>query len=232
VNLFYQPLISEGIHHLDEEESRHCIKVLRKNAGDPIHLTDGKGFFYDAIISKPDFRKCEFAIAKTIPADTRKYTIHIAIAPTKNADRIEWFVEKATEFGIDKITLIECENSERTFLKPDRLRKLAISAMKQSLKATLPEIHALIPFSDFIATSKGNDKFIAYVDSNNPVHLQNAAAANQASVVLIGPEGDFSKNEIKQAIEAGFVKVSLGKSRLRTETAAIAACHILNLVNA
>jgi 16S rRNA (uracil1498-N3)-methyltransferase len=232
VNLFYQPQISEGIHYLDEEESRHCIKVLRKNAGDLIHITDGKGFFYDAVISKPDFRKCEFSIQKTIAAETRGYQIHIAIAPTKNADRIEWFVEKATEFGIDKITLIECENSERTFLKTERLRKLAVSAMKQSLKATLPIIDELISFSTFITGSKENNKFIAYVDSSNPVQLQGVAVKGQASVVLIGPEGDFSVGEVNEAIDAGFIKVSLGKSRLRTETAAIAACHILNLVNA
>lgn len=232
MNLFYQPLISEGIHHLDEEESRHCVKVLRKNSGDRIHLTDGKGFFYDALISKPDFRQCQFSIEKTIPAEARDYTIHIAIAPTKNADRIEWFVEKATEFGIDKITLIECENSERTFLKTERLRKIAVSAMKQSLKATLPVIDDLMPFSDLIASSKEAGKFIAYVDNSNTVHLQHVAARSQASVVLIGPEGDFSQGEVTLALKAGFTKVSLGKSRLRTETAAVAACHILNLINA
>lgn len=232
MNLFYQPLISEGIHHLDEEESRHCVKVLRRNAGDPIHITDGKGFFYDAVISKPDFRKCEFSIQKTIPAEVRDYQIHIAIAPTKNADRTEWFVEKATEIGIDRITLIACENSERTFLKTERLRKLAVSAMKQSLKATLPIIEDLVPFSSLIKSSKENGRFIAFVDSSNPVQLQNVATKGGASVVLIGPEGDFSSAEVTQAIEAGFKKVSLGKSRLRTETAAVAACHILNLVNA
>jgi 16S rRNA (uracil1498-N3)-methyltransferase len=222
----------EGIHHLDEEESRHCIKVLRKNAGDTIHITDGKGFFYDAIISKPDFRKCEFAVTKTLAAADKAYQIHIAIAPTKNADRIEWFVEKATEFGIDSISLIACENSERTFLKTERLRKLAVSAMKQSLKATLPQINDLSPFSSFIKSQSGSGRFIAYVDNNNPVLLQNVAVKGEASVVLIGPEGDFSLAEVSQAIDAGFKKVSLGRSRLRTETAAIAACHILNLVNA
>lgn len=232
MNLFYQPLIPEGIHHLDEEESRHCIKVLRKSAGDAIHVTDGKGFFYEAIIAKPDFRKCEFIIQKITPESARNYQVHIAIAPTKNADRIEWFVEKATEIGVDRITLIECENSERTFLKTDRLRKLAVSAMKQSLKATLPAIDDRILFSNFISTVQCEGKFIAYVDNSNPLHLQTAAKREEASVVLIGPEGDFTSTEIDQAIEKGFRKVSLGKSRLRTETAAIAACHILNLVNA
>lgn len=232
MNLFYQPNISEGIHYLDEEESRHCVKVLRRNAGDLIHVTDGKGFFYDAVITKPDFRKCDFSIQQTIREDSRNYQIHIAIAPTKNADRIEWFIEKATEFGIDRITLIECDNSERTFLKTDRLRKLAVSAMKQSLKATLPVIEDLVPFSTQLLAAKEAGKFIAYVDSNNPVHLQNVGLKGDSNIVLIGPEGDFSEREVRQAVDAGFTKVSLGKSRLRTETAAIAACHILNLVNA
>ncbi|HEY0654556.1 MAG TPA: 16S rRNA (uracil(1498)-N(3))-methyltransferase [Chryseosolibacter sp.] len=232
VNLFYQPLISEGIHHLDEEESRHCIKVLRKKAGDPIHLTDGKGFFYDAIVSNPDVHRCQFTIQKTTAADVPEYKIHIAIAPTKNADRIEWFVEKATEFGIDRITLMECENSERTFLKTERLRKIAVSAMKQSLKAILPAIDDLVPFERVISAAQEQGKFIAYVDVNNPLSLQTAASRGQASIVLIGPEGDFSPEEVERALSKGFIKVSLGKSRLRTETAAIAACHILNLVNA
>jgi 16S rRNA (uracil1498-N3)-methyltransferase len=232
VNLFYQPLIPEGIHHLDEEESRHCVKVLRKNSGDSIHITDGKGFFYEAIISKPDFRKCEFAINKTTPGEKKNYEIHIAIAPTKNADRIEWFVEKATEFGIDRITLIDCENSERTFLKTERLRKLAVSAMKQSLKSTLPVIDELTSFSNLLKSLNAIGKFIAYVDTSNTVHLQHVAKRGEASVVLIGPEGDFSADEVTEALQVGFTKVSLGRSRLRTETAAIAACHILNLVNA
>jgi 16S rRNA (uracil1498-N3)-methyltransferase len=232
VNLFYQPQISEGIHHLDDEESRHCVKVLRKNSGDVIKITDGKGFFYDAQITKADARQCEFTIQKTTPEETRNYQIHIAVSPTKNADRIEWFVEKATEFGVDTISLIECENSERAFFKIERLRKLAVSAMKQSLKANLPALNEMVSFSDFIKSSNEPGKFIAYVDNENPTHLQNVIRKGETTVVLIGPEGDFSKSEISEAVGKGFVKVSLGKSRLRTETAAIAACHIVNLVNA
>jgi 16S rRNA (uracil1498-N3)-methyltransferase len=232
VNLFYQPQISEGIHHLDDEESRHCVKVLRKNSGDVIKITDGKGFFYDAQIIKADARQCEFTIQKTTPEETRNYQIHIAVSPTKNADRIEWFVEKATEFGVDTISLIECENSERTFIKIERLRKLAISAMKQSLKANLPKLNEMVSFLDLMKSVKEPGKFIAYVDSENPTHLQNVIRKGETTVVLIGPEGDFSKDEISEAIEKGFIKVSLGKSRLRTETAAIAACHIVNLMNA
>lgn len=232
MNLFYQPRISEGIHHLDDEESRHCVKVLRKNSGDIIKITDGKGFYYDALITKADARQCEFSIQKTTQEQSRSYQIHIAVSPTKNADRIEWFVEKATEFGVDVISLIECENSERAFIKLERLRKLSVSAMKQSLKASLPSINEMVSFSDFVRSSKETGKFIAYVDNENPTHLQNVIRKAETTVVLIGPEGDFSGDEISQAIAHGFVKVSLGRSRLRTETAAIAACHIVNLVNA
>jgi 16S rRNA (uracil1498-N3)-methyltransferase len=232
VNLFYQPLISEGIHHLDEEESKHCTRVLRKGIGDTINITDGKGFFYEAVVRRPDFRKCEFDIQKTLRSPERKFTVHIAVSPTKNADRIEWFVEKATEFGIDQITLINCENTERSFLKVDRLKKLAVSAMKQSLKAKLPVIHDLIPFALLIKSTAAQGKYIAYVDNANPLNLQTAIRKNEDTIVLIGPEGDFSPTEVQAAIDHGFVKVSLGASRLRTETAAIAACHIVNLANA
>lgn len=231
MNLFYQPQITEGVHHLDEEESRHCVKVLRRNVGDALRITDGKGSFYEARITRADPRQCVFSIVNTVREVAKTYTVHIAVSPTKNADRIEWFVEKATEFGIDTISLIECENSERAFLKTERLRKLAISAMKQSLKATLPLINDVVQFEKFIGDCSDAGKYIAYVDRENPTHLKDAVKSNQSSVVLIGPEGDFSEREIQQAIASGFVKVSLGKSRLRTETAAIAACHIVNLVN-
>lgn len=232
MNLFYQPQITEGIHHLDEEESRHCVKVLRRNAGDTIRITDGKGYFYDAVITKADPRQCEFSIQNAIAVESNNFRVHIAVSPTKNADRIEWFVEKATEFGVDTISLIECENSERTFIKTERLRKLAVSAMKQSLKASLPVLNDVTGFSHFIRASTEPGKFIAYVDNNNPTHLQDAVRRGEATLVLIGPEGDFSNGEIEAAVASGFTKVSLGKSRLRTETAAIAACHIVNLVNA
>jgi 16S rRNA (uracil1498-N3)-methyltransferase len=230
VNLFYQPLIPQGISYLDADESRHCVKVLRHTAGDTLRITDGQGFFYDAIITKADDRQCTFRIAETIAQPPRNFTIHIAISPTKNADRIEWFVEKAVELGVDKISIVECENTERTYLKKERLEKVAISAMKQSLKAILPRIEGLLPFQD-ILTDNATQKFIAYVDRQNPDHLKNMAAAGKDYVVLIGPEGDFSPDELKVALQNGFKKVSLGPSRLRTETAGLAACHILNLIN-
>lgn len=231
MNLFYQPLIHEGIHHLDAEESRHCVKVLRKKTGELIHLTDGKGFFYEAAILKNDPAQCDFKITSKTPEPPKDFFIHIAIAPTKNADRIEWFVEKAVEFGVNKVSLIECEHSERIFSKTDRLKKIAVTAMKQSLKATLPQIEGLLRLDSLIACADEDQKFIAHVDQSNPLHLKDAARKGLRYLVLIGPEGDFSTKELQLAKEKDFQKISLGSSRLRTETAGIAACHILNLIN-
>lgn len=231
MNLFYQPLIPEGIQYLDASESKHSTKVLRKKNGDSIEVTDGKGFLYHAVITKADVHQCFFEIREKIAEPPRNYSIHIAISPTKNTDRLEWFVEKAVEVGVDRITLVECDHTERIHLKFERLEKLAISAMKQSLKSTLPPISGPIKLTEIIRTATASAKFIAYVDPENPCHLKNAAAPNANYVVLIGPEGDFSNGELKLAQENNFQKVSLGSSRLRTETAGLAACHILNLVN-
>jgi 16S rRNA (uracil1498-N3)-methyltransferase len=232
VNLFYQPLIPEGVHYLEPEESRHCIKVLRKNSGDSIRITDGKGFFYETVITKADPQKCQFEIRKQESESTRSFSIHIAISPTKNNERTEWFIEKAVEFGIDRITLLLCKNTERTHLKKERLEKVAISAMKQSLKASLPEIIDLVKFNTLVSSAQENERFIAYVDHTNPHHLKNLATTAKNYLVLIGPEGDFSLDELGLAQQSGFQKTSLGQSRLRTETAGLAACHILNLINA
>jgi 16S rRNA (uracil1498-N3)-methyltransferase len=231
VNLFYQPLIPEGIHYLDAAESKHSAKVLRKKNGDQIQITDGKGFLYRAIITSSDVQQCSFEIQEKIESPVRQYRIHIAIAPTKNPDRLEWFVEKSVELGVDQITLIECDHSERSHLKYERLEKLAISAMKQSLKFLLPSISGPVKLSDVIVNANETEKFIAYVDPENSIHLKDVAASNTSYIVLIGPEGDFSKNELALAQQNHFKKVSLGPSRLRTETAGLAACHILNLVN-
>ena len=231
MNLFYQPQLPQGILHLDSDESRHVVKVLRKKQGDPIRLTDGKGIFYEVTITDPDSHRCAFAIQKKISAPPRNFLIHIAISPTKNADRIEWFVEKAVEFGIDEITLIECDHTERQHLKVERLEKMAISAMKQSLKAKLPVIHPLTNFRNVILAADAKQKFIAHVDSENPNQLKNLVTPGSSYLVLIGPEGDFSEEELTLAEARAFKKVSLGPSRLRTETAGLAACHILNLAN-
>jgi 16S rRNA (uracil1498-N3)-methyltransferase len=230
VILFYQPAIPEGVLHLDEEESRHCVKVLRKNNGDVIHITDGKGSFYDALITKADPRQCGFSLQEKRQQQKKNFSVHIAISPTKNADRIEWFVEKTVELGVDEITLMECDNTERSHLKSSRLHKVAVSAMKQSLKAFLPVINEMTSFPDVLKMKKGFG-YIAYVDASNPLHLQQAAAGFKDALVLIGPEGDFSSEELSLALNSGFQKVTLGKSRLRTETAGMAACHILNLLH-
>lgn len=231
MNLFYQPQIAEGILHLDPDESRHAVKVLRKKHGDKLHLTDGKGNFYEATITNPDAHKCAFDITKTIAEQKRNFVIHIAISPTKNADRIEWFIEKSVEFGIDQITLLECDHTERQHIKVERLEKMAISAMKQSLKAELPVIHPLTSFGNFIVSRDESEKYIAHVDNENKTLLKNLVKPEASYVVLIGPEGDFSDEELMLAEVEGFKKVSLGPSRLRTETAGLAACHILNLAN-
>lgn len=230
MNLFYQPAIAQGILHLDLDESRHAVKVLRMQIGDTIELTDGHGFLYKAFISDADPKKCGFTIAvkKEIPA--RDFTISIAIAPTKNMDRTEWFVEKAVEIGIDKIHLLLCKNSERKNVNQERIHKIAVSAMKQSGQARLPHITEMIPFKE-IVSQEAAQKFICYVDVNNPDQLKALAKPKQSYLVLIGPEGDFNNDEIQLAIEHGFKKVSLGPNRLRTETAALTACQILNFVN-
>lgn len=231
MNLFYQPDLSEGVTHLDQEESRHCIKVLRHKKGDNLLVTDGKGTFYEVVITDDNFVKCQFNITRSYQDSQRSYSIHIAISPTKNADRIEWFVEKAVEFGIDHITIMDCENTERTFFKKERLEKVAVSAMKQSLKARVPLIQGLTKFSDVINNASESRKYIAFVDRENPDLLQKIADTQQRYIVLIGPEGDFTKDELTMAQAVGFSKVSLGESRLRTETAGLAACHILNIIN-
>ena len=231
MNLFYQPRIIEGEHYLDADESRHCTKVLRKKEGDHITVTDGKGVFYEVKLQKVDSKQCSFTIINSTPELKRNFSIHIAVAPTKNIDRIEWFVEKSTELGIDEISFIQCEHSERVHIKPERIERVAISAMKQSLKASLPKIYPLKKFKDFINDQSSGDKFIAYVDATNPHHLKDLAKPVSSYSVLIGPEGDFSPGELKLAIDHGFLKVSLGSSRLRTETAALVACHTLNLLN-
>jgi 16S rRNA (uracil1498-N3)-methyltransferase len=228
--LFYQPNIPEGIYHLDDDESRHAIKVMRLIVGSKIQLTDGKGSFYEAIIKNDSPKRCEFEITSQSKKAQYGTLRHIAIAPTKNLDRIEWFLEKAVELGIDKVTFLVCDHSERKILKLDRLEKKAVSAMKQSGQAFLPQLTALTPFKAFIKQIHLVKRFIAYVDFGNETHLKDALSDTTGNLVLIGPEGDFSENEVKMALEYGFQKVSLGSNRLRTETAGMAAVHLMNLV--
>ncbi|MBX2963277.1 MAG: 16S rRNA (uracil(1498)-N(3))-methyltransferase [Cyclobacteriaceae bacterium] len=231
-NLFYQPDITQGADYLNPDEARHCTKVLRKKPGDVIMVTDGKGWFYNVLITASAIDRCTFAVQNSWKETPRNYSIHIAIAPTKSPDRIEWMVEKCVEIGVDEISFLHCANSERQNLKMERLQKIAISAMKQSIRATLPHLSPPVPFSVFInGINDSPQKFIGYVDSDNPIHLKQIALKDHRYLVLIGPEGDFSLSELTEAIDNGFQKVSLGNHRLRTETAGFTSCCILNLIN-
>jgi 16S rRNA (uracil1498-N3)-methyltransferase len=229
LHLFYQPEISEG--HLLAEESRHAVKVLRLQAGDEIELVDGKGQWAKVRITFPESRKCAYEIMESALQPRRDFSIHLGIAPTKNADRTEWMVEKCVEIGVEKISFLVCKTSERKIVHMDRLEKIAISAMKQSRQAWLPLLMPMTPFGDFTHQSSETQKFIAYVDEKNPVQLKHLASPGSDYVVLIGPEGDFTGEELASAQHAGFLKVSLGPNRLRTETAGLAAVLALNLIN-
>lgn len=231
MTLFYQPRIKEGERILDPDESRHCVKVLRHKAGDALNLTDGFGSFYEAIITSDDSRRCEFEITGERRVPEKNYRVHAAVAPTRNLDRTEWFVEKAVEIGIDIISFMRCAHSERTIVKTDRLQKVAVSAMKQSFRATLPEIRPIIPFANFIRSVTEEQRFIAIANLNDPKHLIQLARGGSSCCILIGPEGDFSTEEIEQALESRFKAAGLGDHRLRTETAALAAIHSVHLVN-
>ena len=229
--LFYVPSLSVG-HVLPEEESQHAVKVLRLQVGDAISLVDGSGGFYDAVISNPHPKHCEFEIKKTIlEFGKRDYKIHIAIAPTKNIERLEWFIEKATEIGIDQITPIICRFSERKIVKAERLEKIIVSAAKQSLKAYFPILNPLCTFDELINKHNASQKFITHCYEEDKKLLQNEIQKSSDVLILIGPEGDFSKEEVQSAILHDFIPISLGESRLRTETAGVVACHTVAILN-
>ena len=227
--LFYAPDIKPDME-LPQEEAGHCIRVLRMKEGDRICLTDGKGCFYDAVISAVSGKRCMVHIENIKEqAPLWNGRIHIAVAPTKLMERNEWFVEKAVEIGVDEITFLKTDHSEREVIKPERIEKIAVSAMKQSQKATLPVLNGMVPFRSFIEKDFKGDKFIAHCEPGNKMNLRDKVVPGRDTLVLIGPEGDFSPAEIDMALKAGFVPVSLGPSRLRTETAALVAVHIMNL---
>lgn len=232
MHIFYTPDISGNSYTLDEAESKHCIRVLRLEKGDKITLVDGRGGFYTAEISDPNPKRCTVDVINSeLNHGHRKYKVHIAIAPTKNIERTEWFLEKATEIGIDRVTPLLCRCSERKEIKTDRLEKVMISAMKQSLKACLPHLDPMTKFSEFISQPFEGQKFIAHCSSLHRDLLSEKMAPQSNYLILIGPEGDFTTEEIENAIAAGFSPVSLGESRLRTETAGLVACHTFNLLN-
>ena len=209
---------------LSAEESKHCVKVLRHKNGDTINLIDGKGNFYEAEITDANPQKCSAKIIrKKIPREAKPYYLHLAISPTKNSDRIEWMLEKCTEMGVDEFSFIICKRTEKTGIKIDRLKKIAESAIKQSIQAMLPVINEALPFKDFIAKHKNTpSKYVAHCLEEEKTEL-NDAVLKVKNLILIGPEGDFTEDEIKQSIENNFKPLSLGNIRLRTETAGLYA---------
>ena len=229
--LFYTTDIEGDIAQLDTEQARHCVQVLRKKEGDPISFVDGQGGFHQGIIQETGKKKCVIQIKQSeYNFQKRPFHLHIAIAPTKNTNRLEWFLEKATEIGIDEITPIICHHSERRKIRTDRLHKILIAAMKQSLKAYLPKLNEPLSFKQFIQLPRTTAlKYIAQGAEN--MALKDNYVPQKDVLLLIGPEGDFSKQELTLAFANGFHGINLGKSRLRTETAGIVACHTLNLLN-
>lgn len=219
---------------LSEEESKHAIRVLRLQAGDMVHLIDGRGGLYEAEILDPHPKRTVLTILKVQENyHESSYHLHIAVAPTKNIDRFEWFLEKATEIGIQEITPIICEHSERKEVKLDRLNKVIIAAMKQSLKAYIPKLNPAITFSQFCKKQESNlaTKVIAHCVDGEKQFLNQVLQPKEQYILLIGPEGDFSTTEIDQALTLGYQPISLGHARLRTETAAMTSCVEVSLLN-
>lgn len=232
MQLFYAPDISGNTYTLNEEESKHCIRVLRLTVGDEITLIDGKGGLFKTRITNPELKRCIVEVYESIlEFEKRNHYLHIAIAPTKNIERFEWFLEKATEIGIDEITPLLCEHSERKVINNERLEKIIISAAKQSIKAYIPILNPLTPFKQFIQKNQTGDLFIAHCATKGLNHLKNEIKPSNQSTILIGPEGDFSTDEITLALTNYYKEISLGTSRLRTETAGVIACHTVNLLN-
>ncbi len=231
MRIFYSNDISGNIGRLDDEESRHVVKVLRMGIGDQIQVVDGAGNYYTAEITNPSHKGCEFRIIEKQEEVKKGFRLSIAIAPTKNMDRLEWFVEKATEIGVDAIVPIECKNSERKVLKTERLVKKAVSAMKQSQKASLPIINELTEIAEVLKAQFNGEKYIAHCYDMPKDNLKDIYKVGGNVLILIGPEGDFTPEEVEEAAKNGFKPVNLSSNRLRTETAGIVACCAINLIN-
>jgi 16S rRNA (uracil1498-N3)-methyltransferase len=231
MHLFYYPDIDNEIFTLNKTESSHCVRVLRLKAGDIIHLTDGRGRLCKAQIVTPDKNKCVTRIIEAVEMPREKGpSLLIAIAPTKNLERFEWFLEKATEIGTDTFIPLICKNSERKSIKPERLQRVIASAMKQSLKYWMPQLAPVISFRELVTRKFNGSMFIATKLEPGTMHLGSHCRNESDIMVLIGPEGDFDLEEINLARQNGFIPVSLGESRLRTETAGVVACHTVNLI--
>lgn len=233
VRFFYVPDVRQSTA-LPEEEAVHAVRVLRMVAGDELMLMDGNGTFYRAVVTLAHGHHCQFDILETLPQQRPwQGYVHLAMAPTKMMDRTEWMVEKATEIGIDELSFLDCRFSERKVLKTERIDKIIVAAMKQSRKAWKPVLNALTPFADFVTTPRQGKMFIAHCyDEIAKVNLYDELrrlAPDELTTVLIGPEGDFSIDEVRMAVGAGWVSVDLGKSRLRTETACLSAVMMMQL---
>ncbi len=233
MQLFYNPNLDSTTKNFtfNEEESKHIVRVLRKKENDILTITNGKGLLLTSKITVANPKKCTATILNLKENTPNTFWIHLAVAPTKNNDRFEWFLEKATEIGINEITPIVCQNSERKVIKQERMEKVVQSAMKQSLQTFLPKLNPLTTYKDFIQKEHSGQLFIAHCEETEKIDLSKKAAANKNTTILIGPEGDFSSPEINAAFTSGFSPVSLGKNRLRTETAAIVACTTLAIIN-
>ena len=233
MQLFYNSEIKSGdkTFTFDKEESKHIIKVLRKKGGDNLFVTNGLGYLFKTEIVVGSDSKCTVKIISFEIAETPKYHLHLAVAPTKMIDRYEWFLEKATEIGISEITPIICDHSERKFVKTDRFEKIVQSAMKQSLHYYLPKLNEPISFKDFIKQKNEGLLLIAHCEETDKKALKSVVKANKNITLLIGPEGDFSNKEITLALDNNYTPVTLGSTRLRTETAAIVACHSIVFIN-
>ena len=233
MQLFYNPDITNQTKQFsfNREESKHIVKVLRKRTGDQLHITNGKGWLFTSEIIIADIKKCTVSIETKTLQTKHNYNLHLVVSPTKMNDRYEWFLEKATEIGIDSITPIICDHSERKIIKQERFEKIIQSAMKQSLHCYLPKLSQALTFKDFMKQEFNGQLFIAHCEETVRKSFKKQLQPKQDVTILIGPEGDFSVKEIKMAIENNFIPVTLGETRLRTETAAIVACHSVAYTN-
>ncbi|MBF9220701.1 16S rRNA (uracil(1498)-N(3))-methyltransferase [Hymenobacter ruricola] len=230
MHTFFAPDLAGPTYTLPEDESKHAVRVLRLSAGDAVELLDGRGGRYQAAVADANPKRCQLRITHHEAVAPRPYFTHVAVAPTKNIDRMEWFVEKAVEVGVERISFLRCARSERRELKLERLEKIAISAMKQSGQAWLPQLDELTDFAAFVAGVAPETTFIAHLEEGERTALAQVAGTGSACCVLIGPEGDFTPPEIELALAKGIRPVTLGASRLRTETAALAAVFTAQLV--
>ncbi|TKC05186.1 16S rRNA (uracil(1498)-N(3))-methyltransferase [Pedobacter frigoris] len=233
MHVFYTPDINSNEYVLNEDESKHCLKVLRLGIGAQVNLIDGRGGMYLAEIIHESKRNVTLKVIETaFEYNKRNHHLHIAVAPTKNIDRLEWFLEKATEIGIEEITPLICDRSERKIVKEDRLNKVITSAVKQSLQAYHPVLNPQINFADFLKIKNDSVKMIAHcIDGEPRKYISEIITAGQNYTLLIGPEGDFTPSEIELALGNGYKPLTLGNTRLRTETAALAACFEVNYLN-